>query len=288
MNDNEFEDYYRNFEYVRLGHSSINGHLLQSHFLDDIIRRWFSKNSCQIQNHSHISFDQMILECLAYNGSLTLKQLAKETDLKKEDVLVVLNNYSINNANTITNNPTNELIDSSHDLVAQREIYFNFILHNLIVSVTNDLETRYELSLCGIMLVIALVYYHYTGTNNLYIPKTSKSSTSTANISNLLYNNIGLEEYYDKIAHNYEIKMPLIFGRWDDFKQKFGSLLYDSFNFLISREAKFNSINKSIWLGGNKEFYDDLKALAQDTRIKLYPIYKWAGNYQKVRRISRY
>jgi hypothetical protein len=68
-------------------------------------------------------------------------------------------------------------------------------------------------------------------------------------------------------------KLPLIFGRWNDFKEKFGSLLYDSFNFLISREARFNSINKSIWLGGNKEFYDDLKALAEDTHFKLYPIY---------------
>jgi hypothetical protein len=67
--------------------------------------------------------------------------------------------------------------------------------------------------------------------------------------------------------------LPLIFGRWNDFKEKFGSLLYDSFNFLISREARFNSINKSIWLGGNKEFYDDLKALAEDTHFKLYPIY---------------
>jgi hypothetical protein len=206
--------------------------------------------------------------------------------MKKEVVLAILNDHLVSNALTTIDDSTYGLAGFNF---SNQKNYTNFILHNLIVSVCSDKEARYELSLCGLILVIAFIYHHYTSKDNLPTSNTTntqRKSISTSKTPFILYIKVSQEEYFDKMATNYLTMLPLIFGRWNDLKEKFGSLLYDSFNFLISREARFNSMNKSIWLGGNKEFYDDLKALAEDTHVKLYPIY--IGGLETMKRFEEY
>jgi hypothetical protein len=135
------------------------------------------------------------------------------------------------------------------------------------------------------MLAMALVRHHYVGEDN-----DNPNLEHIASRPNLFYTHIGAQEYYDKIANNYKDKLPLIFPKWHFLKEQLGSiLLYDSFDFLFYKKASSNSIAKSIWLGGNKEFYDDILSLAYNTHSYLSLIYI-AGktvfeNYQKKRDI---
>ncbi|HET7148433.1 MAG TPA: hypothetical protein VFI73_08040 [Candidatus Nitrosopolaris sp.] len=46
------------------------------------------------------------------------------------------------------------------------------------------------------------------------------------------------DEYCDRIAKNYEEKLPLIFGKWNFLKSQLGRiLLFDSFDLLIYEKA---------------------------------------------------
>lgn len=83
-----------------------------------------------------------------------------------------------------------------------------------------------------------------------------------------------LEEYFDKIALNYHDKLPLIFGKWSLLKKELGSLfLYDNFDFLLYNKAFSVNMGTSIWLGGNKEFCDNLQALADRSAKMLKVLY---------------
>ena len=62
-----------------------------------------------------------------------------------------------------------------------------------------------RLSLFGIMLTIPLIRYHYVGIDIIRCPNVHTDRLL------LFYADITQEEYYDRIAHNYPEKLPLIF-----------------------------------------------------------------------------
>ena len=95
------------------------------------------------------------------------------------------------------------------------------------------------------------------------------TSISSRNIENrynlyLFYKDKKMEEYYDKIAFSYKEKLPLIFAKWSSLKIHLGSLLYDNFDFLIYETARCNIRYTSVWFGGNKEFYEEFRSVAQN------------------------
>jgi hypothetical protein len=163
-------------------------------------------------------------------------------------------------------------------------------MHTLIVTKGTGVNLTYELSLFGVMLVIALVRYYYIGIDTTRCSKLDIPHY----IPNLFYKDIDMREYYDKIAYNYKEKIPRLFGKWDLLKSQLGSpLLYNNFDLFIYEEDSPNhNINTTIWFGGNKEFYDDLLSLTYDARNKLYVIHligKYAlENFQKYMNIMNY
>ena len=115
------------------------------------------------------------------------------------------------------------------------------------------------------MLVVALVRFHYIGIDKARFPLFNRqtSAAAAADKLRLFFEDISLQEYFDKIALNYPDKLPLIFGKWSLLKEELGSLfLYDNFDFLLYNRAFSFNMGNSIWLGGNKEFCDSLQALS--------------------------
>jgi hypothetical protein len=131
-------------------------------------------------------------------------------------------------------------------------------------------DSTYELSLFGVMLAIALVRYHHIGLKNsrLHIPNVH------VNKVNLFFDNVSLNDYFDRIASNYNDKISLIFGKWSLLKKELGlSFLYRNFDFLLYAKAFSVNMGTSVWLGGNKEFCDNLQSLAEKSAKMLKVFY---------------
>jgi len=119
---------------------------------------------------------------------------------------------------------------------AQGELYYNQY-------------QRYELSLVGILLVLA--------TLSLRRRKTEMRERVS----------ISAEEHYNLIASNYQDKLPLIFGKWNLVKEALKRDFYPSiFDYLFLDKSEILSL--SVLLGGNKEIYDNIKSAALNTISK--------------------
>lgn len=261
----EFEAYYSQFEKGRMGHSVINKYLIQSSFFEGILDKWLQDEYPDGYNPSLIPIPQKIIECLSLNPSISLQQLAEKTNTNEKDLAKVLNNYTVQ-----SDNPSDTLVAESKsvDLDIYRKVYFDFIRRTLIVTNRTKASITYQLSLFGILLTMALIRYHYVGIDNVRCPIVHTDGLP------LFYSDITQEEYYDRIAHNYPKKLPLIFAKWDLLKKQLGStLLYDNFDFMIYKETSPNSISQSIWFGGNKEFYQDIQSLANNACHHISLIY---------------
>lgn len=118
------------------------------------------------------------------------------------------------------------------------------------------------MSLFGVLLAIAFIRHHYKF-------KVDANERRPA----LFYHHIDEKEYFGRIAQNYKDKIPFIFGKWEFLKTQLGEImLYDGFDFLIFKSHKSNLLT-SIWLGGNKEFYDDIYTLTYNATEILMPVY---------------
>jgi hypothetical protein len=94
------------------------------------------------------------------------------------------------------------------------------------------------------------------------------------NRPSLFFKGIKLQEYFDKIASNYPDKLPLVFGKWSLLKRELGPLLlYNNLDFLFYEKAFLVNMGTSIWKGGNKEFCDNLQALAEKSSSMLKVLY---------------
>lgn len=211
------------------------------------------------------------MECLSLNHSITLQQLAEKTSTNEEDLAKVLNNYTLQDDTHSNVLPTESEFDS---LDVQKKVYFEFIRRALILAHRTNTGITYELSLFGIMLTMAFIRYHYAHIDSIRYPNLVDDHDLDISRSALFYKDITQEEYYDNIAHNYQDKLPLIFAKWDFLKEQLGTtLLYTSFDFMIYKKIPSNSTLQSIWIGGNKEFYEDLKSLADNARYYLLIVY---------------
>ena len=95
--------------------------------------------------------------------------------------------------------------------------------HMLIVRKYIGQGVTYELSLFGIMFVIAVIRYHPIGIDKV---RYVFLIYMLMHKSRLFFEDIPLEEYFDKIALNYHDKLPLIFGKWSLLKKELGSLFF--------------------------------------------------------------
>ena len=138
--------------------------------------------------------------------------------------------------------------------------YWDLLLHSVIIvkSGKDNIKT-YESSLFGVILVLLLVRYHDRGhlEHGLY------------------YNNFSFFDYYDKIAHTYEHKFPLIFGKWSLLKKVLRSYAAYNFDVVLDKEIRTREDDKiSIKRGGNKELYDGIRKLVPPNYQQLTEIAK--------------
>ena len=89
ISQKEFEDYYHEFELGLFGQLNIPGYFFLAHLCEDIFAQWL-----KIYSNDNIPIFQIIVECLAFNGSLTLEKLVNLSRAKREDITRVLNTYS--------------------------------------------------------------------------------------------------------------------------------------------------------------------------------------------------
>ena len=268
---NEFEKYYDYFESKYLGHSGIHNYFFQSLFFNKLINNWFEENCTS--NINEVSLSQKILECIAMNRAIPLQELAKKIGASEESIKEVLNRYTMKLGYPAAYHVTNEKMRGEYPATYEHNSskYLDFISHILIISKTTNQDTRYELSLFGIMLTIAIIRYHHIGIDSSLLHNPNSHIASLG----LFYEDITLKEYYERIVSNYQRdKLPLIFGKWEILKKELGLMfLYDNFDFLFYEKAFSVNMDTTIWLGGNKEFYDNIQRLAYKVAELLNVIY---------------
>ena len=268
---NEFEKYYDYFESKYIGHSGIHNYFFQSLFFNRLINKWFEENCTS--NINEVSLSQKILECIAMNRAVTLQELVKKIGTSEESIKEVLNRYTMKLDYPAAYHVTNEKMRGEYSAIYKynNDKYRDFLSHMLIISKNTNQDIRYELSLFGIMLTIAIIRYHHIGIDNVLLHNPNNRTASLG----LFYEDISLKEYYDRIVSNYqEDKLPLIFGKWEILKKELGSMfLYDNFDFFFYKKAFSVNMDTTIWLGGNKEFYDNIQRLAYKVAELLNVIY---------------
>jgi hypothetical protein len=233
--ESQFLDYYNHYENDFIGVSA-RRHLLPSWFFDDILRLWLDTNDVRLPTGSFnpAPLPQLIIESLALNGPMGLRGLADNTSAKEEDMIRVLNSYSIKSGDILKFN-----LQSNDRTEIRKRIYEDFTSRLLIYARGNGTETTYELTIFGVILAIALIRYCQTRMHTALPVNSSTYDKKT-------------QQNYNKIALNYGKKLPLIFGRWSLLRSHLGSLLYNSFDFLFFEIAKSNISDTSVWSGGNK------------------------------------
>jgi hypothetical protein len=212
---------------------------------------------------------QAVIEFLAMRGGASLNELNAQFHTSKDLLSVIRDLSVVTEYNEQLSSQSKDNRRNKPTLNSDgKEEYWNLIHHTLIVVTKCGSEIKYELSLFGVLLVLLLVHRHHRS-------KLNTNPNAPSGTSCLYYHEVSIKDYFDTVAHNYTNKLPLIFGRrWDLLKQELGSLLLDAFNFLFYPTGQYNSFNQSTWVGGNKEFYDDIRSLSDDTGLRLYPVFE--------------
>jgi hypothetical protein len=256
----EIEKYCSYFEHIYLGHRAVNSYLFQSKFFENLVKKWIKENG---SFDDSISIFQRILECIATSRNLTIQQLYNMAGEEEEhNIKEILDKFAFR-INYINNNQQRDASDYSSNESKYPDLKYMLIIEKKEEGVNRDIV--YELSLFGIMLIVAIIRYHHIGVDSNRI-----DSNGDNNRLQLLFENISIEEYMDKISSNYPDKIPLVFGKWNLLKKELGSLfLYDNFDFMFYDKAYVVNMSTSIWQGGNKEFCDSLQSLGERSRSML-------------------
>jgi DNA-binding PadR family transcriptional regulator len=257
----EIEKYCSYFEHIYLGHRAVNSYLFQSKFFENLVRKWIKENG---SFDDSISIFQRILECIATSRNLTIQQLYDMAggEEEKHNIKEILDKFAFR-INYINNNQQRDASNYSSNKSKYPDLKYILIIEKKEEGVNRDIV--YELSLFGIMLIVAIIRHHHIGVDSNRI-----DSNGDNNRLQLFFEDIPMEEYMDKISSNYPDKIPLVFGKWNLLKKELGSsFIYDNFDFMFYDKAYAVNMSTSIWQGGNKEFCDSLQSLAERSRSML-------------------
>lgn len=276
IDDVSFKKYYDLFERKKIGDWSIHGGYFQLHFFDETLHQWMNDYKPGHWRPLYLE----ILECLAFNRSIRLDQIVEELRRAKKDKFKGITWHGLSdylgkqltqeNVRNILNEYThlpsqyyNYTYNSDADETIKR--YLEFVKHLVIVSREQDNNTKYELSLFGVMLVLAVI-------RKVYVWNIKDDPSSQP----FLYSNLGLYEYFEKVAQNYKDKLPLIFGRWDLLTQVIGGyrLVDTGFNVIFFDHFRSDLMSIPVLVGGNKEIYENVRNLAYHINNKLLKIYE--------------
>ncbi|MGA7899928.1 MAG: hypothetical protein WCA39_13825 [Nitrososphaeraceae archaeon] len=293
LSPQEFDKYYRPFEAKFLGYRNAHDFFFQIDFMDKLFKGWIP-----IHNNESIPISQKVLECIALHPSITLEQIIKyletqetkyeqasleqhrkrtrnpnaqfwpvmsEFELKryqrnmvsKENIISVLDRY------TLSSNYSLDQFSGSSEPTEIHAQYSDFI-RRVLINVSED-ETgkkRYELTLFGVVLILATVYHYCHIRSKIFF--------------NELLEQEGNYSYYSRVAVNYKDKLPLIFGKWDLLTDIFFGVGYLMRNFepVFYKDIRVPLISLPSMMGGIKELYENMRGLAYHRYSKLAEIYK--------------
>ncbi len=207
-----------------------------------------------ILNLDKPSPEQKVLEVLAIYPKITFKELVEKIGENKSNTSKVLSTYTFESYKR----PTDEneyYMDQNIIGKKHNKKYWDFLLHNtVIVSHNSEGVKTYELSLFGVILVLTLVRYYDMDKLN----------------PGLYYRDILFPDYYDKIASNYQNKLPLIFGKWNLLKKILRIFAAYNFDIILDNKIQLRDTDKlSVVRGGNKELYDGIREIVLQTRQQL-------------------
>jgi DNA-binding Lrp family transcriptional regulator len=231
------------------------------YFFDIIFKSYWENNKkSSMLEEDAVPLSQKILEYLSFNRLASLKEIATATNVPQEQIITFLEEFCPDfyraQAAPINMGPH-----------ASLERYRDVLSHSLVVSSlpARKKESRYELSLFGIMLILAVI----RAENIFEFFNISKKRTNFYNIS--------LDGFLEKLAKNYSEKLPLIFGKWNKIKLSFVNsdcilpLLFDPVFFKDERPGYFSL---PLPKGGNKEIHESIKAISSIATSKLSEIYE--------------
>jgi hypothetical protein len=137
--------------------------------------------------------------------------------------------------------------------------YVDFIQHLVVVPHLEKGETRYDLSLFGIALLLSLRAYEYLNPEKLF------------------YNNLKFEEFCSKLSTTYKDKLPLIFGKWDSLvgeTLRDNNVIFEILRNLFYDRTSKARIESSVIVGGVKEYYESVQTLSDWSYPRLEAIHK--------------
>ncbi|MGC2573469.1 MAG: hypothetical protein WA364_18290, partial [Candidatus Nitrosopolaris sp.] len=248
------EKFYKLFLGSYLKYSSGHGYSFQLDQFNQMCDNWIQHT---ILPSTGLALDQIILEALAIHPGISLAELVKrvaQAEIRTEHVEKALSHYT-----TMPHRTTWIDANGNLDSIEYNKTDWHFQLHKTIVIRTNaNGNDLYELSLFGVLLVQSLV-------QNREIGKLKHG---------LYYSNISFENYHDKIASNYQSKLPLVFGKWNLLKRILNIMSAHNFGIILDRQTRSDIMARSSLEGGNKEFYDSVVGVALHSQKQLSELYR--------------
>src|SRR5919106_2083659 len=207
LDEQELEYYFNKYEHGILSHHSA---FSLTHLFDNIIYNLMNSYG----KHKAIPPSQKVLECLALNGPSNINKLSKKTCMTEEEINRIMGNILVRRKIPTENSNDDSLLkhtthSTNNNKKKINSLYSDQVLQALILeNETKDGEI-YELTLLGIMTVLAIITYHFAGMDDIRFP--AGISSVSGKRPRLFYSSINPRKYFDAIALNYRNKIPLIF-----------------------------------------------------------------------------
>ncbi len=262
---NMFKNQYMKYSYKEYSN--------QIDVLNYVVEKWMNHT---IEEANQVSDIQRILEVLALQRGVTANQISKKTYCSISDVDRTLFIHTLQGYqppkkppeyDALRLSPTvsvsllpSTAVDIAVDTNDRRNQDFgDFIFHCLIdyseSKNKNGVEQVYELSLYGIIVVLTLIRRYDMGKA----------------VPGLFFDDLPFPDYIEKIANNYQDKLPLVFGKWDILKRTIKLLAAYNFDIVIDKSIRqTKSNNVSITRGGNAELLDGIKEISSQNSNQLY------------------
>jgi DNA-binding MarR family transcriptional regulator len=294
----EFARYYKPFEAKYLGFHQSHEFFFQSDFVNKLFEEWLIVHD--YNNVVSITISQKVLECIALHRSVTLEQIIKylqaqkakyedtilkahrkevgnqnaqpqdmrlpdslpesqlkrENDVLRENIMKVIDSYTLSSNYSVSQISE---ISQPAEIIAQ---YSEFINHLLIHVIEDKTGKRYELTLFGVILILAIVYYKTYDPSKIYFNELLVFKR----LDYYYYDN-----YYKIVVSNYKDKLPLIFAKWPLLLDVFGSTDILARNFLqvFDKEIRTKRISLPVNMGGVKELYKNMYKISHHRYSKL-------------------
>ncbi|HEY7570077.1 MAG TPA: hypothetical protein VH796_01790 [Nitrososphaeraceae archaeon] len=288
LSPEEFNKYYKTFEAKYVGYSQARDFFFQYAPVDKLFEEWLSDNR---DDDVHITISQKVLECLALHRSASLEQILEHLHMQtpkkknglfldesffdrlpdsdplkkrylknkvtKENIMSVINRYII---------PSNYSFHQFLEISEPKDFstkYSEIISHLLIRVIDSNTGKRYELTIFGVILILAIVYYKRA------------AAQSDIHFHELLLEN-RIEKYYNIVVSNYKDKLPLIFKRWKLLVKVFVNVdnLGQYLEPVFDIDWRKNQISLPVNMGGVKELYENTHTLSLHRYSKLTHIYE--------------